>query len=114
MDAAMELKISSYDKPSFEQLYGLFREGRTISLGDGTELTFQGIEFKKAEGFPEVAAFLVSVSAHIPAALAADLIKDWIVTRFPKRGEIITIKEEEMTFSKKGKLKKFVRRQIEH
>ena len=78
--ATMELKISSYDKPSFEQLYGLFRENRAISLGDGTELTFQGIEFKKAEGFPEVAAFLVTVSAHVPAALAADLIKDWIIT----------------------------------
>jgi hypothetical protein len=64
VDAAMELKISTYDKPSTEQMYGLFPRNRTIKLGDGAELTFQGIEFKKAEGFPEVAAFLVSVSAH--------------------------------------------------
>lgn len=69
VDAAMELKISTYDKPSMEQMYGLFPRNRTIKLGDGAELTFQGIEFKKAEGFPEVAAFLVSVSAHVPAVI---------------------------------------------
>src|SRR5882724_11647060 len=109
----MDLKVVSYDKPAMEDLFKIFADNRNMQIADAIEIEFKGIGFKKGIDFPQVAAFVITVGSHIPAALAADIIKDWLVPRFHKRCETITVNEEEFVF-KRGKLRKIVRPTIKH
>src|ERR1700676_2958653 len=99
----MELKVSTYDKAMIGELSQGMDSSRLIRLSDDVDVKFEGVEFKKGVGFPEIAAFIITVGAHVPAALAADIIKDWIISHFQGRSETITINDEEIIFSKKGK-----------
>jgi hypothetical protein len=72
----MQLKITTRDKAFTDDM---LQSNREIRLPRDILVEFKGIEFKKRLDAPEIAAFLISVGAHIPAALAADIITAWIV-----------------------------------
>jgi hypothetical protein len=86
----MELRVASYDRSAMAEVFKGFADSKNIKLGDDIEVQFRGIVIKKGGDFPEIAAFIITVAGHVPAALAADLIKDWIITQFShKRTETI-------------------------
>jgi hypothetical protein len=74
----MELKIATRSRSLSGEMMHLFSENKKIALADGVEIEFQGVKFNKGIDLPEVAAFVITVAQHIPAALAAEVIKDWI------------------------------------
>jgi hypothetical protein len=107
----MELKITTRDKALTDEL---LQNGGQLQAPVNVSVQFKGIGFKKSLDAPEIAAFLVTVAAHVPAALAADLVTAWILGKFYGHSEIesISINETEMRFSKSGKMRKIIKRQI--
>ena len=107
----MELKLTTLSKPLANEL---LQKKEQLTPPYGVSVQFKGIEFEKSLNGPEIAAFLVTVAAHIPATLASDLIMTWIFGKFYGRSEIerISINETEITLSKSGKMRKIIKRQI--
>jgi len=105
----MRLKITTRDKAFTDDM---LQSNREIRLPRNILVEFKGIEFKKSLDAPEIAAFLISVGAHIPAALAADIITAWIVGRCHRQDETLCIDEIEIKFAKSGKIKKIIKRAI--
>ena len=58
------------DKPAMEAMFKTFADSLTTQIAEGIQIEFKGREFKKGVDFPEVAAFVITVASHIPAALA--------------------------------------------
>jgi len=111
----MELNVASYDRPAMAEVFKGFADSKNIKLADGIEVQFRGIVIKKGGDFPEIAAFIITVASHVPAALAAELIRDWIVAQFShKRTETITINELKIKFSKKGRMKEIIKKTVKH
>ena len=105
----MELKITTRNKAvAGETLQG----DKKLRLPRDILVEFKGVEFKKSLDAPEIVAVLISIGAHIPASLAADIITAWIFGKFHGRAEILSIDETEIKFSKSGNLKKIIKRTI--
>ena len=105
----MELKVRIHNKALSDEL---LQGDKEVKLPHDIFVKFNGIEFKKSLGAPDIAAFLISVGAHIPASLAADIITAWILGRVHGQTEILSIDETEIKLSKSGKIKKIMKRTI--
>jgi hypothetical protein len=105
----MELRVVFQNKALSHEL---LKGNKEAELPRDIHVKFNGVEFKKSPGAPEIAAFLITVAANIPASLAADIIMAWLYGRFNGHAEILSIEKTEIRFSESGKIKKVIKRTI--
>ena len=67
-------------------------------MAQDIEALFQHVESRKSLDWPEIVAFVVTVSASIPPEVAANLITQWLMSMIPRKPEKIVVERTEVEF----------------
>ena len=117
----MEIQIHTYDNRVAFALFGSplkdgqtveLKSGQAVEVATGIEAEYLHCEKKYALGWPEIVAFVVTVSAAIPPSVAASLITEWLLFKIPRKPEKIVIERNELEFEE-GEIKRVIQEKIE-
>ena len=112
----MQIDIHTHDKQLAYDLLGRtsIQSGDQLSLADGVTLEFQRTTKRYSIDLPDVVTFALTVIGSVPAAVAADLLTDWIREKLSSRAERIDIDREEIEFDDEERVRRIVREKITH
>lgn len=81
-----------------------------VQIGDGVTITWE-VPMYKSANIPKMIDIAVQVLEAVPAGVAANIITNWIMSRFKGRAEKVVVERQEMEFDE-GKLKRVIQETI--
>ncbi len=110
----MQIDIHTHDKQLLSDLLGRTRinSGDQLPLAEGVTLEYQGTTKSYSVDLPDVVTFALTVIGSVPAAVAANLLTDWIREKLSSRAERIDIDREEIEFDDEERVRRIVREKI--
>lgn len=103
---SLNFEIHTQDRRLGHTMFGFRQEEGITSLKTGAkrevaqdiEAVFQHVESRRSLDWPEIVAFVVTVSASIPPEVAANLITQWLMSMIPRKPEKIVVERTEIEF----------------